>query len=270
VQVSDNPGADTPRASRQGSDNPPVARTGSDNPGSDNPRAARHGTRATVQGSDNPGADTPHTSRHGSLNPPVVGTGSDNPGSDNPRVASLRTNGSSVSVLPQAPEASDVAEYIVLAEVVAQDGIDPTRLRDPLSTVPSAIEARPVAVAVVAQPLATAASGASSSSQRPPVRWGAGIPIGPQTTRVYSSRLSLTRTPEARAGGPITLVEFTNGDLSDVDVDAEREPKRRKLIHHDSRRVTGRAAADQELIDKLSTELTSAMRQLQQANAIGM
>jgi hypothetical protein len=62
-QGSDNPGADTLRASRQGSDNPLGARTGSDNPGSDNPRAARHGTIAVVQGSDNPGTDTPHASR---------------------------------------------------------------------------------------------------------------------------------------------------------------------------------------------------------------
>ena len=72
--------------------NPPVARTGSDNP-----RSAR-------QGSDNPGADIPRATRQGSDNPPVARTGSDNPGSDNPRGASPRTNGSSVSVLPQAPE----------------------------------------------------------------------------------------------------------------------------------------------------------------------
>ena len=50
------------------------------------------------------------TSRQGSLNPPVAGTGSLNPGSDNPRVASPRTNGSSVSVLAQEPEAAGVAD----------------------------------------------------------------------------------------------------------------------------------------------------------------
>jgi hypothetical protein len=44
------------------------------------------------------------------------------------------------------------------------------------------------------------------------------------------------------------------GDLVDVDVDAAREPKPRKLIHQASRRVTGRAAVDQELFDRLSTE----------------
>ena len=61
--------------------------------------------RSAEQGSDNPGADNSHASRQGSDNPPVAGTGSLNPGSDNPHDASPRTNGFSVSVLPQAPEA---------------------------------------------------------------------------------------------------------------------------------------------------------------------
>jgi len=76
-----------------------------------------------------------------------------------------------------------------------------------------------------------------------------------------SSSQAPTRTLEARAGGPTNLDEFINGsefgpegDLVDVDVDAAREPKPRKLIHQASRRVTGRAAADQELFDRLSTE----------------
>ena len=91
-------GSDTPRASRQG---PPVARTGSLDSGS----RARHGTRATEQGSDNPGADTPHASRQGTVLPQLVAG----------------------TVLPQAPKAAGVAEYIVLAEAD--------------STVPLAIEA---------------------------------------------------------------------------------------------------------------------------------
>ena len=73
----------------------------------------------------------------------------------------------------------------------------------------------------------------SSDSQRPP----------------GSSSRALTRTPEARAGGPTNLDEFVNGpeygpdgDLEDVDV----------VLQHASRRVAGRAPADQELIDELS------------------
>ena len=54
--------------------------------------------------------------------------------------------------------------------------------------------------------------------------------------------------------------------VEDVDIEAARDPKRRKLIHHASKRVTGRAAADQELIVSLSNELDSAMRQLQESN----
>ena len=72
-----------------------------------------------------------------------------------------------------------------------------------------------------------------------------------------SSSRAPTRTPEARAGGPTNLDEFVNGpeygpegDQEDVDVESGRDPKRRKLIHHASRRVTGKAAPDQELIDE--------------------
>ena len=72
-----------------------------------------------------PGSLNPHASQQGSLDPPVTGTGSLDPGSLDQRVASPRTNGSSVSFLPQALEAAGVAEYIVLAEAVAQDGTDP-------------------------------------------------------------------------------------------------------------------------------------------------
>ena len=144
--------------------------------------------------------------------------------------------------------------------------------QDPHSTAPLATEARPVSVAIVAHTLATAVSATSSDSQRPPVQWGAGIPIGNRASRGSSSRAP-TRTPEAYAGGPTNLDEFVNipefgpeGNVEDVDVDAAREPKRRKLIHHVSRRVSGRAAVDQELIVSLSNELSSAMRQLQESN----
>ena len=54
--------------------------------------------------------------------------------------------------------------------------------------------------------------------------------------------------------------------MEDIDLEAGRGPKRSKLIHHASRRVPGRAAADQELILNLSNELSSAMRQLQDSN----
>ena len=58
----------------------------------------------------------------------------------------------------------------------------------------------------------------------------------------------------------------TIGNLMDRDVDVARDPKRRKLIHQASRRVTGTAAADQEFISRLSIELGSTMYQLQHAN----
>ena len=43
--------------------------------------------------------------------------------------------------------------------------------------------------------------------------------------------------------------------MDDVDVDAARDPKRRKLIHHASRRVAGRATTEQELVVSFSNEL---------------
>jgi myosin heavy subunit len=54
--------------------------------------------------------------------------------------------------------------------------------------------------------------------------------------------------------------------VEDIDLEAGRDPKRRKLIHHASRRVSGRAEANQELIISLSNELEVAMRQLQESN----
>ena len=54
--------------------------------------------------------------------------------------------------------------------------------------------------------------------------------------------------------------------MQEVDVEAARNPKRRKLIHRASRRVAGRGAADQELIDSLSNELDSAMVELQRSD----
>jgi hypothetical protein len=92
-----------------------------------------------------------------------------------------------VAVLPQAPEEAGVAEYIVLAEAVAQDGIDPAGLEDPHSTVPLATEALPVSVAIVAHTLATAVSATSSDSPRSPVQWGVGIPLRPPASRGSSS-----------------------------------------------------------------------------------
>jgi hypothetical protein len=65
---------------------------------------------------------------------------------------------------------------------------------------------------------------------------------------------------------PPNLDEFVNGPLfnaggstDDVDVEAARDPKRRKLLHQASRRVAGRGTADQELIISLSNELDSAL-----------
>ena len=104
-----------PHASQQGSLDPLVAGTGSLDPGSLDQRAARSEARSVEQGSLDSGSLNPHASQHGSLDPPLATTGSTSP----------RTNGSSVSILPQASEAAGVPEYIVLAEAVAQVGIDP-------------------------------------------------------------------------------------------------------------------------------------------------
>ena len=115
-----------------------------------------------------------------------------------------------MSILPQAPEEAGVAECIVLTEAVAQGEIDPAGPENPQSTVPLATQARPVVVTVVAHTLATAVSGTSLDSQRPPVQGGVGIPIGNRANRGSSSRAP-TRTPRARAGGPTNLDEFING-----------------------------------------------------------
>jgi hypothetical protein len=112
----------------------------------------------------------------------------------------------------------------------------------------------------------------SSSSTRPPVQWGVGIPLRPSPRRGSSSRPTIPE-PAAHAGGPPTLDEFINGleltsgaYVEDVDVAATRNPKRRKLIHQAGRRVAGRTTADQELIDSLSNELETTMQQLQESN----
>jgi 23S rRNA maturation mini-RNase III len=61
--------------------------------------------------------------------------------------------------------------------------------------------------------------------------------------------------------------EFGLGAMGEnIDLEEERNPRRRKRIHHASHRVSERAAADQELIISLSNELESAMRQLQESN----
>jgi len=194
-------------------------------PGSLDQRAARPEARSAEQGSLDSGSLNPHASQQGSLNSPVAGTGS-----LDQRVAGPRTNGSSVSLLPQAPEAAGVAEYIVLAEAVAQDGIDPAGPEDQHIPLPVATEARPVSVAIRAQTVATAVSATSSSSTRPPVQWGVGIPLRPSPRRGSSSRPTIP-DPAAHAGGPPTLDEFINGpeftsgaDVEDVDVEATRTP----------------------------------------------
>ena len=84
-----------------------------------------------------------------------------------------------MSLLPQAPEAAGVAEYIVLAEAVAQDRIIPAGPEDLYSTIPLATEAHPVSVAIRAHTLATAMSVTNSDSIRPRVQWGVGIPLRP-------------------------------------------------------------------------------------------
>ena len=102
--------------------------------------------------------------------------------------------------------------------------------------------------------------------------WGVGIPIRNSSNRGSSTRPPVP-DPAAHAGGPPTLDEFVNGPVfnsgdrvDDIDVEAGHNPKRRKLIHQASRRATGRATADQELIISLSNELGSAMHQLQESN----
>ena len=116
-----------------------------------------------------------------------------------------------------------------------------------------------------------AVSDISYDSARPPT-WGRGIAVHSSTSSSSSSRPP-TPDPATYAGGPPNLDEFINGPLynsgayvEDVDVDAARNPKRRRLIHQASRRIIGRKAADQELIVSLFNELDSAMLQLQESN----
>ena len=101
---------------------------------------------------------------------------------------------------------------------------------------------------------------------------GRGIPVHSLTSRGSSSRPPIPDLV-AHAGGPPDLDEFVNGpwynsggSAEDVDVDAARNPKQRKLIYQASRRVAGRGTADQELIVSLSNELDSAMLELQRSN----
>ena len=266
-----NSGSLDPHASEQGSLNPPVAGTGSLDPGSLDQRAARPEARSAEQGSLDPGSLNPHASQRGSLDPPVAGAGLLHPGSLDQRVAIPRTNGSSVSILPQAPEAAGVAEYIVLAETIAQVGIDPAGPEGQLIPVALATEALPGSVATRAPTMAVAVFDVSSAATRPS-QWGRGIPVRSSTSSSSSSRPQIP-DPAAYAGGPTSLDEFVNGPsyssgahVEDVDVDASRNPKRIKLIHQACRCVSGRVAADQALIDGLTNELEMAMRELQDSN----
>jgi len=157
-------GSDTPRtSSRQSS-----ARTSQQRQGSLDQRAGRHGTSSGEQGSLDSGSLNPHASQQGSLNPRVAGTGSLDPGSLDQRAARPRTSGSSMSILPQAPEAAGVV---------------------------SATEALPVSVATRFPPTATAVSVTSSGSTRPPIQWGVGIPVRSSTSSSSSSRPPI---PEVR------------------------------------------------------------------------
>ena len=141
-----------------------------------------------------------------------------------------------MSILPQAPEAAGVAEYIVLAEAVAQVGIDPAGPADQHIPAALATEAPPVSVATRVPAIAVAVSDISYDAARPS-QWGRGIPSRPSSRSGSSSR-PLDPDPAAQAGCPPNLDEFVNGPLfnsggsaDNVDVDAARDPKRRRLIH---------------------------------------
>ena len=101
-----------------------------------------------------------------------------------------------MAFLPQAPKAAGVAEYIVLAEAVVQDGIHPTGQEDPHIPIASATEALPVLVATRVPAIATAVS-------RPLIQWGVGIPLRPSHRRGSSSRPPV---PDSAA-----QAEFVNG-----------------------------------------------------------
>jgi hypothetical protein len=170
---------------QQGSDNPRAARQGSDNPGADTSRASKlPGKEQELQGKDQTTHKVPGQSQ---ITRELPGHGP-----------------SSVSRLPQAPEGAVVDESIVLTEVLEHGRVDPPRPQDSHSTVPSAIGAQPVAVAVVAQALTTAIAGTSSGSQRTPVRWGA-------QARRSTSNLAPTSNQAASSGSPTNLDEILNG-----------------------------------------------------------
>jgi hypothetical protein len=117
-----------------------------------------------------------------------------------------------VSILPQAPEAAGVAEYIVLAEAIAQAGIDPTGPAEQHIPVALATESSPLSVATRVPPIATAVSATSSDSTRLPIQWGVGMPLRSATNRSSSSRPSVP-DPAAQAGGPHNLDEYVNRPL---------------------------------------------------------
>ena len=93
-----------------------------------------------------------------------------------------------MSILPQAQEVAGVAEYVVLAEAVAQIGMDSVGTEDPHILIAPATDALPASVATRVPTIATAVSATSSDSTRPPVQWGVGIPIRSSTSRSSSSR----------------------------------------------------------------------------------
>ena len=90
-------------------------------------------------------------------------------------------------ILPLAPEAAGVAEYIVLAEAVSQVGIAPDGPADQHIPVAVATEAPPVSVATVIPAVAVAVSDISYDAARPP-QWGRGIPSRPSSRSSSSSR----------------------------------------------------------------------------------
>jgi len=89
-----------------------------------------------------------------------------------------------VSLLPQAPEAASVAEYIVLAEAVAQVGIAPDGPADQHIPVAVATEAPPVSVATMVPAIAVAVSDISHDAARSS-QWGRGIPSHPRLRVIH-------------------------------------------------------------------------------------
>ena len=127
-----------------------------------------------------------------------------------------------MSILPQAQEVAGVAEYIVLAEAVAQIGMDSAGTEDQHLPIASATDALPASVATRIPTIATAVSATSSDSTRPPARWGVGIPIRSSASRSSSSRPPIP-DPAAQAGGPPNLDEFINGPTFDAGGPAQAE-----------------------------------------------